>query len=97
MIGMRVHEKVADDYHRGATARAGSTIHVVDPEPDHGPVVRVSSYDITERALREGVDSVDAEALAYWTQADERRNNVEVLEAICREGKLRRLDDVVTT
>lgn len=98
MIGMKVHEKIADDYHRGLGSRAGSTIHLVDDQPDHGGIVRVSSYDIAERARRETVDPalVTAEDIATWTQADEKRNNVEVLAAICRDQRLSRLPDVET-
>lgn len=98
MIGMRVHEKVVEDYYAGLVTRAGSTIHVVDAEPDHGPIVRVSSYDIAERARQNDIDPllVGAEDIAAWTQADEKPNNVAALQAICREGRLRRQDDVTT-
>ncbi|MEX2043558.1 MAG: formyltransferase family protein [Patescibacteria group bacterium] len=98
MIGMRVHERIAADYHRGVTTRAGSSIHLVDEKADHGPIVRVSSYDIAARAAREVIDpqKVTAEHLADWTQADERKNNVEVLRVACKERRLRRLSDIET-
>jgi phosphoribosylglycinamide formyltransferase-1 len=98
MIGMRVHERMCDDYLDHQITRAGSTMHLVDSLPDHGGIVRVTSYDIAKRACSEGVDPrrVTSEHLSAWTQADEKRNNSEVLATITREGKLRRLPDVRT-
>lgn len=95
-IGEKVHQQVAADHVEGTAVRAGSSVHLVDPLPDHGPMLRVSSYDIAARAEMEKVPQVTWQHIQEWTMADEKPNNVETLATISHEGKIRRLDDVST-